>query len=134
MIDVTPDPEDVVQAEDVGIGHEYEVRPVAVTVCGPTQTREVPAVRAGYRTEQAVGTAVAVKLLPFEPRRKEAYIVALSQDMWISGSQAGAQAGAAGALRVPAVVPWRIGNLDEVWACAVSGTTDIGVQADYWSE
>jgi hypothetical protein len=131
-VNVTPDPDEIVQAEDEG--YPPAAGPVAVTVCGPTETRELPAVRAGYRTEQNVGTAVAVKLLPFEPRRKEAYICALSQDIYISGTQAGAQSGAAGAMRIPAVVPWRIGNLDEVWACAVTGTTDIGVQADYWSE
>lgn len=129
-IDTTPDPDEIVQAEE-----QYDpTRPINVQVCGPVETRELPAVRAGYKTEQAVGATVAVKLLPFEPRRKEAYIVALSQDVWISSSQAGAMAGAGGALRIPAVVPWRIGNLDEVWACAVTGTTDIGVQADYWSE
>lgn len=129
-LDVTPEPEEIVQAEE-----PYDpTRPINVQICGPTETRELPAVRAGYRTEQNVTAAIAVKLLPFEPRRKEAYIVANSQDMWVSGSQAGAQAGAAGAIRVPAVIPWRIGNLDEVWACAVTGTTDIGVQADYWSE
>lgn len=129
-IDVTPDPEEIVQAEE----EEYPTRPIAVSVCGPTQVRELPAVRAGYKTEQDVGTSVAVKLLAFEPRRKEAYIVALDQDIYISGTQAGAQSGAAGAMRIPAVVPWRIGHLDEVWACAVSGTTGIGVQSDYWSE
>lgn len=129
-IDLTPDPDEIVQAEE-----EYDpVRPIGVTVCGPTETRELPAVRAGYKTEQAVGTAVAVKLLPFEPRRKVAYLIAQSQDIWISGSQAGAQSGASGAMRIPAVVPYPVGHLDEVWACSVASTTDISVESDYWSE
>jgi hypothetical protein len=129
-MNVTPPPDEVVQAEE----EPYATRPVAVAVCGPVETRELPAVRSGYKTEVQVGTALGVKLLPFEPRRKEAFIIALDQDVWISGSQAGAQSGAAGAMRIPAVVPWRVGHLDEVWACAVTGTTDIGVQSDYWSE
>jgi hypothetical protein len=129
-VDVTPDPEEIVQAEEEYGGGA----PVKVVVCGPTETRELPAVRAGYKTDQGITAAVAVKVLPFEPRRKEAFLVALDQDIWLSGSQAGAQSGAAGAMRIPAVVPWRIGHLDEVWVCAVTGTTDVGVQADYWSE
>jgi hypothetical protein len=124
------EPEDIVQAEE-----PYDpTRPINVTVCGPTETRELPAVRAGYRTEQGVGTAVAVKVLAFEPRRKGAVIVALSQDIYISGSQAGAQSGAAGGARIPAVVPFPVNHLDEVWACSVSSTTDISVMAEYWSE
>lgn len=124
------DAEDIVQAEE-----PYDpTRPINVQVCGPTETRELPAVRAGYRTEVAVGTAVAVKLLPFEPRRKSAVILALSQDIYISGSQAGAQTGSSSAARIPAVVPFAVGHLDEVWACAVSSTTDISILAEYWSE
>lgn len=129
-VDVTPDPEEIVQAEEEYGGGA----PVKVVVCGPTETRELPAVRAGYMTAQDITDTVAIRLLPFEPRRKGALLVALDQDIWLSGSQAGAQSGAAGAMRIPAVVPWPINHLDEVWVCAVTGTTDVGVQADYWSE
>jgi hypothetical protein len=123
------DPEDIVQ------GEEYATAlPISVTVSGPTEVRELPAVRAGYRTEQGVGTTVAVKLLAFEPRRKSALIIAQGQDIYISGSQAGAQTGAAGAARIPTVVPLHIGHLDEVWACAVTGTTDISILCEYWTE
>lgn len=129
-LDVTPGPEEIVQAEE-----PYDpTRPINVQLCGPAETRELPAVRAGYKTEQGVGAAVAVKLLPFEPRRKQALLCALSQDVYLSGTQAGAMAGASGAIRIPAVVPWPINNLDEVWVMAVTGTTDISVQAEYWSE
>lgn len=129
-ISTDADPSDIVQEEPP---HD-PTRPINVSVVGPTEVRELPAVRAGYRTEQNVTAAIAVKLLPFEPRRKSAVLIALTQDMFISGSQAGAMSGASGALRVPALVPWVISNLDEVWACSVTGTTDIGVQAEYWSE
>jgi hypothetical protein len=124
------DAEDVVQAEET-----YDpTRPINVTVCGPTEVRELPAVRSGYRTEQGVGTAVGVKLLAFEPRRKSAVILALSQDIYLSNSQAGAQSGAAGAARIPAVVPFVVGHLDEVWATSVASTTDISIVAEYWTE
>lgn len=123
------EPEDIVQAE------EYDPHlPINVVVCGPTEVRELPAVRAGYRTEQGVGTAVAIKLLAFEPRRKSATILALDQDIYLSNSQAGAQSGAAGAARIPAVVPYVIGHLDEVWACAVTSTTNISILCEYWTE
>lgn len=132
-MELTPDPDEIVQAEEMPAGGDH-IAPIGVTVLGPVQTREAPAIRGSYRTEVAVGTAVAVRLLTFEPRRKEAYLWPLSQDIYISGSQAGAQTGAAAGMRIPAMVPWRIGHLDEVWACAVTATTDISVQSDYWSE
>lgn len=128
--EITSDPEEIVQTE-----HEYaDAPPITVCVSGPVETRELPARQVGYRTEQNVSSTVAVRLLTFEPRRKSAVICAVGQDIWLSGSQAGAMAGAAGAIRVPAVVPWAVDHLEEVWAMAVTGTTDIGVQSTYWSE
>jgi hypothetical protein len=81
-----------------------------------------------------VGTSIGVKLLPFEPRRKRATILAVTGDIWISGSQAGAAAGASGAARIPLNVAWPINHLDEVWACSTGGTVDISIQTEYWSE
>lgn len=128
MTDV--DPETIVQSED-----DYEMPIVKVSVCGPVQTREVPAAGyPGYFTASDVGTSVGVRLLALEPRRKYATIIALDQDVWISSSQAGAQAGAGGAMRIPAVVPFVIGHMHEVWACAVSGTTSISIETVNWSE
>lgn len=128
-VDVTVDPEDVVQDEEHGAG-----QPVAVAVAGPVQTRELPSRTPGYKTDQAVGTTVAVKVLPFEPRRKSALLVAISQDVWIGASQASAQSGAAGAMRWPALVPYVVDHMDEVWVCAVTGTTDVGSESRFWSE
>ncbi|MEU0398348.1 hypothetical protein ABZ208_37520 [Streptomyces sp. NPDC006208] len=130
MIDLTPEPEEIVQSED----DDYNLTPIPTTVCGPVGTRELPGIRAGYKTESGVSSTLGVKLLPLEPRRKSAVLMANDQDIWISGSQAGAQAGASGAFRVSAVVPFTIDHMDEVWACAVSGTTDISVMTTLWSE
>jgi hypothetical protein len=129
-MDMHADPEDVVQAED----YLEAGRPVDVAVVGQVETRELPAVRAGYRTEAAVGAAVGAKILAFEPRRKSAVIVAQSQDIYVGISQAGVQAGTSGAARWPALVPFVVTHLDEVWAIAVTGTTDISVLAEYWTE
>lgn len=129
-MNITPDPEDIVQAEE----DDYTRTPEPVVVCGPVETRELPAQRAGYKTDQGVTATVAVKLLPFEPRRKEAMILPVDQDIWLSGSQAGAQAGAAGAILVPVGTLWPVRHLAEVWACAATGTTDISVASDYWSQ
>lgn len=129
-VDITPDPDEIVQAEEDG----SPARPIAVTVCGPTEVRELPAAGIpGYRTE-TVGPTVAVRLLTLEPRRKYATLIAQTADLWISSSQAGAQMGAAGAMRVPAVVPYVVGHMHELWACAADGgTTEVGVETVTWS-
>jgi hypothetical protein len=131
-VNVSPDPDEIVQDED-----DYapgEPAPIKVTVCGPTEVRELPAAgHPGYKTEQ-VGTAVGVKLLAMEPRRKYATLISNDGDLWISSTQAGAQAGAGGAMRIPAVVPYVIGHMHEVWACAVDVETSVGVESVNWSE
>jgi hypothetical protein len=81
-----------------------------------------------------VGATVGVRLLALEGRRKYAVLYCLTSDLWISNSQAGAQSGAGGAMRIPAAVPYTIGHMHEVWACTVSGTADVGVETVNWSE
>lgn len=129
-MNVSPDPEEIVQAEE-----PYDpTRPINVNVCGPVQSRELPAAgHPGYRTE-TVGAAVGVRLLTLEPRRKYATLISNDGDLWIASSQAGAQAGAGGAMRIPAVVPYVVGHIHEVWACAVSGSTNVGVENVNWSQ
>jgi len=130
-VNITPEPEEIVQAEE-----PYDpTRPINVAVCGPVQTREVPAAGyPGYKTESGVTATFGVKALALEPRRKYATITALTQDIWISSSQAGAQAGAGGAMRWPAVVPYVVQHMHEVWVCSVTGTTDVSVETVNWSE
>jgi hypothetical protein len=130
-MNITPDPEEIVQTEE-----SYDAaRPINVSVCGPVQTRELPALGyPGYKTESGVTATLGIKALALEPRRKYATITALSQDIWISSSQAGAQAGAGGAMRWPAVIPYVVQHAHEVWVCAVTGTTDVSVETVNWSE
>jgi hypothetical protein len=132
-VDITPDPEDIVQSDP----EEYAIggRPVEVAVCGPVEVRALPASGyPGYSTAQDIGTDVGVRLLAMEPRRQSATIIPLDQDIYIATSQAGAQAGAGGAMRIPAVIPYTISHMHEVWACAVSGTTDVSVETVNWSQ
>jgi hypothetical protein len=130
-MNITPDPEEIVQYEP----DNDTTRPIPVAVEGPVQTRELPAAGyPGYKTESNVTTALGVKLLAMEPRRKYATVLALTQDVWISTSQAGAQSGAGGAMRWPALVPYVVGHLHEVWVCSVTGTTDVSVETVNWSE
>lgn len=129
-MNVSPDPEEIIQYEP-----PTAAGPVPVAVQGPVETREVPAAGPpGYFTVTGLGAVVAVRVLPLEPRRKSATIMAQSQDIWISGSQAGAQSGVSGAMRWPALVPKVIDHMHEVWVCAVAGTTDVSVETVKWSQ
>jgi hypothetical protein len=129
-VNITPDPEEIVQAEE-----PYDPsRPINVSVCGPTQVRELPAAGyPGYKTE-SVTSAVGVRLLSLEPRRKYATILPIGGDIWISSSQAGAQAGPGGAMRLPASVAHRIGHIHELWACADSAPVSVSIETVNWSE
>jgi hypothetical protein len=129
-LDLTPEPEEIVQAEDA----DHPLQPFPVYTCAPVQTRELPGIRAGYATETGVTTSFGVRLLTMEPRRKSAVILATTQDIWISSSQAGAQSGAAGAFRVPKGLPFTIDHLDQVWCTSTTDTTDVSVLTTYWSE
>jgi hypothetical protein len=130
----TPHPDEIVQDEEQ---HYVNAAPAPVATCvvGPVNTRELPAAGyPGYKTESGVTSTLGVRVLSMEPRRQGALIVALSQDIWISSSQAGAQAGAGGAMRWPALVPYVVRHMHEVWVCAVASTTDVSVETVNWSE
>lgn len=129
-IELTPDPDEIVQAEEP----EYNARPIPVSACGPVETRELPAVRAAYKTEQGVGATVAIKLLSLEPRRKKAVIMSDTEPIYISGTQAGAQAGLSGAFLLPADTAFTIDHMDQVWVCATQNTTNVSVMTSFWSE
>lgn len=129
-VDITADPSTIVQAEE-----PYDpATPVNVTVCGPVQTREVPALAPpGYSTLIGVTSTFGVRALSMEPRRKYATLVA-AQAIYIATSQAGAQSGASGGMQWPALIPYPVRHAHEVWVCAVTGPTDVGVETVNWSE
>jgi hypothetical protein len=129
-MNLTPEPEEIVQSEE----DVTPLQPLPTYVCGPVETRELPGVRVGYKTEPNVTTSLGIRLLQLEPRRKSATIIAADQAIWVATSQAGAQSGAAGAMRIPVDTPLVVDHMDEVWACSVTGTATVGVASTYWSE
>lgn len=128
-LNLTPDPEEIVQSEE----DAFPLQPIPVYACGPVETREMPGIRAGYKTETGVTTTLGVKLLSLEPRRKSVTIIP-TEAVWISGTQAGAQAGAAGAILIPADLPFVIEHMDQIWVCAATTPADVSVMTTYWSE
>jgi hypothetical protein len=129
-MNLTPEPDEIVQTEE----DPYDVRPIAVATCGPVETRELPGIRAGYKTETGVGTTVAVRILALEPRRKSATVFSVDQAIWIGSSQAAAQAGGSTAFYLPAATRFVIDHMDEVWVCAAAATTSVSVMSTFWSE
>jgi hypothetical protein len=126
-VDVTPAPAEVVQAEP-----DYKLQPIPTYVEGSVETRELPAKQGGYTTYMDLGLS-GTQILPFEPRRKSATIIA-TDVAWIGASQQSVMAGGFGAFLMPAGVPITIGHMDEVWAAPVAGTTDVSVMTTFWSE
>lgn len=118
-------PGEILQQQD----EPAELMPtLPVVVEGTARTQEVPA-RSGPCYTAEVGTT-AEKILGRDPRRKSATIIAISQDVRIGTTQASAQSGA----RIPAVVPFVLGAMDEYWAAAVTGTTDISIITEQWAD
>lgn len=109
---------------------EAPLTPIPTTVESTVRVQELPAKKTTFYTAASVGTTVGVQLLGRDPRRKQATIIGLSQDIRLGSTQAEAVSGG----RVPAVVPIVIGSMGEIWATAVSSTTDITVIAEYWSD
>ena len=128
-IDLTPDPEEIVQAEGPDV-----VPPILVEHAGPVGTRELPGIRGNYRTESGITNVVGVRLLALEPRRKSATLTAVDQDIWIAASQAAAQVGGSSAYYVPKGVRFHVDHMGEVWAIAATATTAVSVATTPWSE
>lgn len=131
-MNISPEPDEIVQHDPDG----GSLHPIDVTVTGPVNTRDLPAAGyPGYKTVTNVGASVGVQLLAGpEPRRQGAVIYCLTSDLWISTSQAGAQSGSSGAMRIAAAIPYPVRHIHEVWACTVSGTADVGVETTNWTE
>ncbi len=110
---------------------EEELKAVPVEINTPVNTRELPSKFGSMFTEKAVGTAVAVRILGRDPRRKSAKIIGLSQNLRFGPTQAVAQTTGA---EWPAIVPMVTDCFDELWVCATTSTTDISVIAEWWAE
>lgn len=118
------DPGDVLQEQE----DRLTVIPVEVTE--PVRSIALPGKRTTFYTVSDVTATTGVQLLGRDPRRKHATIIGLAQDVILGSTQSNALNGA----RIPAVVPFVISSMDEVWAVAVTSTTDISVIVEFWSE
>lgn len=118
-----PDLDEVLQVENV------DPHLVPVKVCEPVEAREIPSKRISPRTVPVDITA-GVKLLSADPRRKNATIIARSQDLMIGTTQSQAQLSGAW---IPKVVPLPITSCAELWAIGSGGATDVSVIEEYWA-
>lgn len=121
--DMQADLDDVLQVEDV----DSHVIPVKVNEA--VETRELPTKRIATRTVSVI-QAAGTKLLSADPRRKFATIIGKSQDIKLGANQAQAKLNGAW---VPAVVPFVITSVSEVWAIGDGADTDVSVIEEYWA-
>jgi hypothetical protein len=106
------------------------IQVVPVDVRGPVQTRELPAVAAGYIQLQ-VGTT-AVRILPADPRRKSCTLWSDTTNIRMGMTQA--QAASSGAATWLANVPLMITHTNEVWAVVATGTTtNVNLFIEGWT-
>lgn len=125
--DVTPSLEEIAQVEE-----EFTLQPIPTYVCGPVETRELPAKQGGYTSHMDIGMN-GTQALPYEPRRKRALILC-TDVTWIGASQQSVIAGGLSAFLAPAGLPITVDHMGEVWVAPVAGTTDVSVMTSYWSE
>lgn len=114
--------------EDVMQDETLSLTTVPVSVEGPVQVRELPALAGGWGTVAA--TTSSSRLLSADPRRKTAVIWSDTTNIYLASSQSGARAGGFTWL---ANVPLVISACDEVWVAAVTGTTTVHVYSEVWA-
>lgn len=120
--------------------HPLPIDPIPVTVDGPVRVQDVPARRATYQTVYIDGSRKdAVQLLPPDPRRKRAVLIATDQDPYIGATRedlAGVTTGsAAAAMQFPRSVPLELLHCDGVYCTTGDGSnTFVSVLAEYWAD
>jgi hypothetical protein len=123
-----PDFAELVDAEAPPVA----MQAIPVAVPGAVRTQELASTYGGLATLSAVGYQTAVRVLTADPRRRNATVLALSQNIRFGRTQAQANlAGAVWLSQVPLVVHAR----DELWvSCATSGqSTDVSLVVERWS-
>lgn len=110
---------------------EYDTPAIPVCIKDPVRTTELPSRFAGMRTVPQVTSGAPVQLLFKDYRRKSATINALNANIILGGTQSQADLGGA---TWPANVPLVVTSYEEVWAKAVSTTTDISVIIESWAD
>lgn len=121
-----PDDAEVLQAEA-----EPSLTCVPVTVEGPARTQELPCKSAGRR-RYVVGATEAFKVLPADPRRKIARMVALTQGMYVGNTKSEAEG--AYAEQWPAGVEYVVEDSGDVWVMSVSGSITVSMHSSQWAD
>lgn len=105
------------------------IPPVPVTIPGPVRVQQLPSPVWSMVSYAGVTTA-AIQILSGEPRRRKATVLGGAA---IRVGQSGAQADAQAA-PWPANIPLEMTHDGEVWARADTGTVNIMVLVEYWTE
>ena len=120
-----PTPDEVL-AEEPSSPH---IPPVPVAVQGPVRVQQLPSPVWAMISYAGVTTA-AIQILGAEPRRRTATVLGSAA---IRIGQTSAQADAQAA-PWPANIPLAMTHDGEVWARADTGTVNIMVLVEYWTE
>lgn len=121
-------------ADDVGARVEPgPMVPIPVLVEGSALARTAPATFGAFKAANGITSAVAVRLLPKDPRRKRVQILASGQPIQLGGTQAQAQAPTAAVL--PTGLPLTIEGTFEIWAMsATSGqAANVSLFVESWT-
>src|SRR5262245_10723935 len=122
----TPSVPEVLQAET---GQPDQAIPVEVV--GPVRIDDLPSRSGGITSRQVTVTPVRA-LLPNDPRRKTATILAVSGDIRLGHTQNEAMSAGAGATW-PQSVPFLYTASDELWAAGLLTTVEVSVIVEHWS-
>lgn len=122
--DMKPDLDEVLQLDT-----PPELTAIPVTISEPVEARELPSKRIAPRTV-TLDFATAGQLLSRDPRRKQATLIARTQDILIGANQS--QAGLTGAW-IPGTVPFVVTSVAELWGIGNGAGTDVTVIEEYWA-
>lgn len=111
---------------------ERPLCPTPVNVEGPVRVQELPTHLGGLRTITIDTTGGTAPVLKADPRRKQVTLLAHDQDIRLGTSQQGA-VGSTGALW-PVSVPLVLQTGDELWIVSTTGTTELTVIVEQWTQ
>ncbi|WP_371591261.1 hypothetical protein [Streptomyces sp. NBC_00470] len=130
MSDLQPDVSDILQEE--------ESAPSAVPMCivdqkAPLRTQALPRKGGATRTLTVGTTPVRVATADHRRARLQLITAAAANAYRVAFTETGAQDPTTMTVW-PGAVPFESTATTEVWACAVTGTVDLGITAEQWAE
>jgi len=126
------------RADDVLQDETPDLPAVRVTVDGPLNVRELPAIGAGA-TSVTLDTSGS-RVLAADPRRKLVTLVSRDQDIYIGTDQGNVDVrqtqggtGTPTGAWWPVGVPFVVQHCDELWVSSVASTTRLSVLPERWA-